>query len=544
MAEILINSILGGHSAASNFAAKDQFRTSLGIDPSLPLNDNLGDILANSATGLLRPSSIFPATGTLGKAVRWLTNSPKTTMTFVVDMNSSLYALNVDAKTFSAIADAGEFTSGATQGGQGSEYYDNFLYVAKDTDIGRYGPLNASDCTFNGSFWSSTLGKGALNFTTAGYPSSPVGIQYPQHVMHRHSDGKLYFADVSGGQGVIHYISTKKTTFEGDTDNGSTAAALTFGFGLFPTSIESYGTSLAIALYEGGSPAKLAFWDTTSQNFNSITWVEFPDPVITALKNVDGVLYIASSNVGGWGFRVSRYVGGNSIEEVAYVESGSSPTQAAMAGTAKRLVFGSNTSIPANAATVYSLGLQQSNLSKGLFSILSPLISGAGNYTVTALSFPSSTDATLNFFQYQPVIAWGSGTGTTTGIGIPGKGAYDATSSINTMWWSQMYKIGQPFQIKRIRIPLAQTLGAGMSIVPTLFFDNGIASQALTTINSTNFSNTAETGFGRVANIRLAGDGTNIMRGQTNFWLELKWGSTGLCIVDLPILIEFDVVPD
>ena len=372
----------------------------------------------------------------------------------------------------------------------------------------------------------------------------------------RHSDGKLYFADVVGNQGTIHVISTTKTTVEGDTDAGSAASKLTFGYGLFPTALESYGGNLVIALnegYDGGAwstgRAKVAFWDTTSASFNSIVWVEFPDTRITAMKNINGVLYVVSSNVTASatvhtdGFRVSRYVGGTTFEEVQYVENGSSPMPGAIDGDSKRLLFGSYTQVPTKAACVYSLGLQNSALGSGLFTPIRATVNetGTSGLSVTALELNRSGPA--RFGLDTPLIGWG---GATQGGGIDAAFDYFTYTygTVNAIFWSQLYKIGQPFEIKRIRIPLAQTIAPGMVVQPTLYFDDGISSQALRQINTNNIGTSAETGFGRVANIKTAGDGTNIMRGQNNFWLELTWSGGTLCTIGLPIIIDFDIIPD
>lgn len=543
MERITIDSILGGQSPTTHFSAADQFRASLGIDPALPIDDSgFGGVFSEVASGLLRPVGVSGFDGSViangNHAPYWFIGQPKTSLTYVYDIAGSAYSINNGFTATTALSDGGSLSSSSANG---AEYYDNYIYFAKNTDIARYGPLDGAP-VFNGTYWTGTLGKAAL--TNTSYPAEYYsGFSYPNHVLHRHSDGKLYIADVVGNQGTIHVISTSKAAVEGDTDNGSTANKLQFGYGLWPTAIESYGSSLAIALYEGVSTAvhqqraKIAIWDTTSANFNSITWVEFPDPLISAMKNVNGVLYVFSGNTQARGVRISRYVGGSTFQEVAYLEDSEPPLQGAVDGMSERLVWGSYTEIPETAPIVFSLGLQKASLSKGIFKTMRP--SGNSSTVITALRLANPNRTNNAAFSFSvPIVGWSD----LENNKLEKQGS--VYSNAASVFWSRQFNIGQPFEIKRIRIPLAQTLAAGMTITPKLYFDNGIASQTLTTIDSTAFPNNAETGFGRVANIKTAGDGTNIMRGQNSFWLELRWTGATLCTVDLPIIIDLEIIPD
>jgi len=548
MPTIRIDSILGGHSQASHISGKDQFLSSLGIDPSMPFIDTRNTKFSNKPSGVLRPTSCNELTvngaGTVINSVPyWIIPNPKDTNIYVYDGGGSVYTAS---GSIISLSDAGNMSS---SNGNGAEYYDNYLYLAKNTDIARYGPLNGSP-TFNGSYWQGTLSKAALSNTA--YPFTNGTGQMPNHVMHRHSDGKLYFGDVVGNQGAIHYISTTKTTVEGDTDNGSKINALKFGYGLWPTAIESYGQNLVIALAENSGltstitrnlRAKVAFWDTTSTSFNTITWVEFPDPIITGMKNVDGILYVVSGGINNArGFRISQYVGGTTFKEVMYFNDGYPPYAGALDGSSNRLLIGSQCESPVRAACAYSFGLKGASLGKGMFNVLNAVLdTGAGGAIATAVSLAVSQDLSYD----NPMVGWANGG---TGFGnngivcdfsagsVGGVGVYGATPSY---FWSQIYKIGQPFQIKRIRIPLSQAVAANMTITPTIYFDDGTQSQILTIINNTNFPNSEI-----VANIRTAGDGTNIIMGKNNFWIELKWSGTAFAAVELPIIIDFDIIPD
>ena len=525
---VTIESILGGQSLTTHFGTSDQFRSSLGIDPSQPIDINntanssiaSGVIVPIGSTSFTGDASLFP--------LMWLKTNPKSANVYAYASGGSVFTMDVASATLSALSD-GESMAAAT--GNGAAYYDNYMYFAKDTTIARYGPLNGSP-SFNGDYWVTTLSKAQLTNTT--YPGEKrLGILYPNHFLHRHSDGKLYVADVVGNLGTLHYIATSKTTVEGDTDNGSTFSKLTLGYGLWPTSIESYGPDLAIALYEGGAfasreeRAKIAFWDTTSTNFNKITWVEFPDQIITAMKNINGVLYVVSGNYNARGFRVSRFVGGYTFEEVWYSEVGEPCLGGAIDGTQARLLIGTLTTVPASDACVFSLGLQKGITGKGIFNVLR---SGANLSTaiVTALGLIKNAD----FNVFTPVIARSNSSGTSASAHRTDIQS-ENNSNANSVFWSQVYRIGQPFKIKKIRIPLAQAMAANMTIVPKIYFDDGVDTKTLTTINNTNYPSKK--------NIVIRPENAV---GDHNFWLELVWSGTVRCTVNLPITIEFELIDD
>lgn len=542
---IRIESILGGHAPMTHFAAPDQFRSSLAINPSLPITDSRTDSFGIASSGLLRPVASKAYTGYSGSRVNWLRGARGTTTIFVYDNVSSAYTITPNGTAATALSDAGTLSGGE---GNGLAYYDNYIYFATATNITRYGPLDGVP-GFVPSYWTGTLGKTAL--TNTAYPTlrlqSGFLLKMPNHVMHRHSDGRLYIADVVDNKGTIHFIQTTKTTVEGDTDNGSTYNKVQVGYGLVPTCLESYGSDLAIALYErsGASSgaghtsardtttrAKIAFWDTTATNVNKITWVEFPDQIITAMKNLNGILYVFSSSIEtGSGFRVSRFVGGYSFEEVYSSGVGNPPFPSGVDGTSKRLIFGSKTVIPENRGCVYSLGLEN-NVSSGLYNVASA--TGGSSTAVIAVMLPGGEhlDADMGFDT--PIYAWDE-SGGTKGIDYTNN-VTDYNDTVQE-WWSQMYRIGQPFKITKIRIPLAQAVAANMTVTPKIYTDEGYTVYTLTEINNTNDS-------GLYNIVRRSDSAGKPILGQHNFWLELRWTGSALCVVGLPITIEYELIED
>lgn len=541
--QIRIDSILGGHSRTTHFANRDQFRASVGIDPGSPLPGSAGSTYSSSKynvkpSGLIRPTRASALTGTMNQTPLWMKGARSSTTVYVLDARGSTYTYAQGDSTFTALSDKG-LTTGS---GNGMEYYDNYMYIATNTNIVRYGPLDGTPI-FNGNYWTGTLSLTALENNSYPYVLLPSGtsISLPNHYMHRHSDGKLYIADVVGNQGYLHYIKTTKTTVEGDTNSGSTYQALRFGYGLVPICMESLGSILVTALYERDSTAstnnigirgqttraKIAFWDTLSQNFNSITWVEFPDGLITAMKNVNGTLYVFSAPAEkNTGFRVSRYVGGSTFEEVWSSEDGLAPFPGAVDGVSSRLVFGSNTFIPKSTGCIFSLGLSANGISNGIFCPFSTSVSG--DLMVTSLLLPTFSGRGKGW-DY-PVFGSSdfSSTFKLEGFGVGG------ASNMNATWWSQLYRIGQRFKITKISIPLAEPLLSTSSITPTIYTDDGFG---------TSFAQTAITQANYGTKRTIVIHPTNVT-GESNFWLELDWGNEYQHTVSLPITIEYELIPE
>lgn len=515
---IRIESILGGQSPTTHFAAPDQFRASLGVDPGAAIDINYNTYSTHPG-GILQPVGITGSSNTTLGSIMWLEFEPKNGVLYAYDSRGSIF-------TGTNLTGLGDLNDGGNAYGNGMAYYDNYMYFATSTTVARYGPLNGTP-SFTDNYWVGTLGKTAL--TNPDYPEDFTLIRaYPNHVMHRHSDGKLYFADVVDGQGTLHYIKTTKTTVEGDTDNGSKYDALNFGYGLFVTDMESYEDFLVISLIEIDvnqkvpvKRAKVAFWDTTSENPNKITWVEFPDPLLTAVKNANGKLYFISGHRGGLGFRVSRYIGGNSFEEIHFSADGFPSFPGAVDAVGERLFFGSNAYTPAQAGCVYSLGLFASKLSTGLFNIMR---SRSVSSVITALVVDQSGGA--NMMDSYPIMAYDK----SANAGLEMAGLPDG--EYNSIWWSQLYKIGQPFKITKIRIPFTETLRLDSTITPKIWIDSGVSSTTLTPINATSWNSAAQSVVIRPQN--LVGD--------NDFWLELAWTLSDSVAVALPITIEYELL--
>lgn len=530
MATVTYDSILGGQAGTSNFAGRGQFYASLGIDPAQPIDDSDTNF-STIASGLLRPAASQKFSGTtVTSAPLWMKTNPKDSNVYVYDANGSAYTVDSTISTVTALADGGSLTGSL---GNGLEYNDNYMYFATNTDVKRYGPLNGAP-GFSSYF---VTGLGFTAMTNTVYPTTfKNNLAIPNHPMHRHSDGALYVGDVVGNRGAIHKIQTSFTAVEGDTNNGSFYYKLTFGYGLWPTAIETLGTDLAVALIEGSNtglrqmPAKIGFWDTISTAFNKITWVEFPDPLITAMKNVNGVLYVVSGSYQTRGFRISKFTGGYSFSEVFYSEVGEPCLQGAIDATLDRCVFGSHTTIPESDGCVFGIGLQKRLLSNGVFNVMRST-GGTSSTNVTAVCFADATE--MGF--YAPIIGWTQAGDGSTGVshGLDKQGTqYNNAPSV--MWFPKT-RIGAPFVINSIHIPFTKPMAANMIVTAKLYSDDGASSQTLQVINNTTYPNSEKS----TKTLRNIG-----FRGEQNFWLELRWTGSALLTLGLPVKVDFEVMPD
>lgn len=499
-----IDSIFAGLSETQYFAGKGQFHASIGIDPDMPVNDT-----DKRLSGYLRPTSMEKISSTtITNAPLWLVTNPKDTNTYVYDAGGKVYTLD----TSLVVTALNSGTALTTSSGNGADYYDNYLYFAKNTDVCRYGPLNGAP-TFTQDYWTNALSKTALTNTT--YPSVR-GKTLPNHVMHRHTDNKIYICDVTtGNKGVLHYIKTLKTTVEGDTNDGSSQVALDFGYGYYPTSIETYETNLVVALVEGVStgvkqkPAALTFWDTTSTTFSKLIQIEFPDPLITAIKNINGALYVWSGNANG-GVRLTRFYGGYAYEELFYFEEGYPPLQGAVDGEMNRIVWGGVTTYPESSVSVFARGSKSAKLGTGIQNILKTTSTGDNGY-VSCVKYLQATSNSVR----QPIVGWKDDAG---------QGLDKSSTTYGTsVYRSEVFRIGRPFQIRKIRIPLAQAVASNMTATVKIYTDNGTTSTTIATINNTTYPSKKCVAIYPQVN------------GEQDFFIEIRWTGTALMTVALPI---------
>lgn len=387
---ITIDSIDGGWTDAQYVASQSTYDSSVAIDPDFAIGSQI------KTSGAIIPVVYekFSSTNVSGYP-KWLITDIK---------DELLYAYMSDGKfvsysnTLGSETLVGTPTSGA---GNGAAYYNNYIYLATPTDISRYGPISNSPSLAN-TVWTSTWSLTALTNTT--YPSLR-GTPIPNHPMHLHVDNYLYVGDVVAGQGVIHKIKTKKTTYEGDTNDGSAFNSLDLPFGYYPTDIESYGTDVAIIAIKTSSTvlnqgkSMLFLWDGTSDSYYRAT--PLPDPLATAMLNHNGILYIWTGNAVN-GVRLSHYIGGDSVKEDVYLEEGTPPFAGAVDALGNRIAWGAWMTYPTDCASVFSYGSKKENITTSLHNVARATSTGT-TPLITALKYVQQSSNV----QPKVIIGWG-----------------------------------------------------------------------------------------------------------------------------------------
>ena len=522
-----IKSILSGQTPTNYLGDDNSFNTSIAIDPDLPVGSDI------KTSGILVPSRYEKFSGTeIDGFPNWIVTNNKTANTFVYTSAGKLHSFNssivMRATDEASTALPITITGGA---GNGAVYYNNFIYLAEATDISQYGGMDqgASIAKTENVWTGAKFGKTALANTT--YPTLQ-GVVIPNHPMHVHTDNSCYIGDVIAGQGVIHRMNTKKTTIEGDT-NGTTVPsaynALDLPFGYYPTDIESYGTDLVIAAIRTTSSstinqgsAALFFWDPTNTD-TFYRQVQLPDPIVTALLNVNGILKIWSGNSVN-GVRLSRYIGGETISEEAYQEEGVPPFAGAVDAQGSRVVWGGFTTYPESSASVMAYGSKNDSLPKGRHNIVRATSAGA-TPNINSLKFVQQADN----ISPRLIVGWGDAS-------AKGLDKLSTTAAYNSVIRSKPFNINKEFILTRLTIPLAGAVDSNTTVTVKVFMDDASDSVTLATINNTNYS-------GKRKVLYKASELTSA-KGENNFYIEIKWTGTTSMPVLLPIEMEVDVKDD
>jgi hypothetical protein len=143
---LTIDSIYGGQAPTKFFGKKGQFNSTIGIDPDFPISDSDTEI-----SGFIRPTAMEKFTGTtITGSPMWIATDPKDANIYIYDTDGKVY------NTTSALGTPTLLTTLSTASGNGMEYYDNAMYIARNTDIARYTPLNGTP-GFTTSYWVTTM---------------------------------------------------------------------------------------------------------------------------------------------------------------------------------------------------------------------------------------------------------------------------------------------------------------------------------------------------------------------------------------------------
>lgn len=530
---ITIDSILGGISRGYFPERENQFHASIAINPY----ESLGSNLPKRSTGFLMPTGYAKFSGTeIAIHPKWIIKSPK--LNGNVDPFTYYYSgtkfgafelTSVDGGTMQTADNANTpntmpFTlSGGTPAGNGAAYYNNFVYIAKGTDVSRYGPINNATGLDASNGVNEDVWTGSELGTQTAIVDTTYPISMPNHPMHVHTDNKLYFGDVLNGQGIIHYIKTKKGTYEGDTNDGSLYNALDLPFGYLPTDIESYGKDLVILAMQtthanvNQGNAALFFWDTFSDTF--YRQIPLFDPLATSLINNNGILRIFTGMSGG-GVRCSKYIGGSSVETEFIFEEGIPPFAGAVEGMGEAIVFPINITYPETAACIFTWGGKGSPFEPVLNNIGQASDQGQANTKIYSLAQVLHTQ----HFEV-PKFVFGWYRSSTTG----GLDEYSNTKSV-AVYRSNFFHIGRRFQITKLSLRFAEDVLSNNTLIPKIFFDDidVDATVTLDTINSSSATNAISFTYSPIDNAI----------GDHNFFIELRWSGSVTFPVQLPITIE------
>lgn len=536
--KLTIDGIEGGLSLTTyGPSQKNSYDGAFGIDPDFrsAISSKTGGAITPAAyakfSGAGLATSSYPA---------WIMTTPKdsSSYVYVYATGGEFLRYTYAAPSYGTETALTTPTSGA---GNGMAYYNNYIYLATPTDIARYGPLNNSPSLTQTVWTGATLGsQTALNNTTfPTFNNAGATVSMPNHAMHVHTDGFLYVCDVIStayattaleGKGVLHRISTSKTTDEGDTNNGSAYNVLELPFGWYPVAIESWGTDLAILAMPGTNltamtlsrgNSVLFLWDT----FASIPYkqITLPDPIASAIKNVNGQLFIWSGNTT-QGVRISTYNGGEGVTQRALLADSITPAQGNVGSYGDKAFFGGFVSYPApiltQQACVYSIDSKISELPHSAIHVPAVTSNGSSQPIATAVGILTMDN------MIRPTPVFGYGDSATSGI------VNFKTSNTQFSYFRMRWEIGRPFSVRSVRLALDQAITSGVSITPWLLVDNNATDQALTTANNTNNPGEKVITWKRpeIASV-----------GQENLTLQLVFSGTVAASVVFPVEVEIDV---
>lgn len=521
MAQVQITGVTGGLSSSPYLFSKGQFLNAVGIDPDTALTDDANDFLAS---GVLRPTAFadFSGANVTGTA-KWITTNPKNSKIYALLDNGRFVSYDSDFTNETLIATASTCT------GNGLAYYNNYIYVFRNTDVDRYGPLDGTPSYSTGVWTGATLGsQTALNNTT--YPTMRDSVTMPNHVAFVHSDGALYFCDFVNGQGVIHKIKTSKTTDEGDTNNGSSYNVLDLPFGYYPTCITNLGTSLVIGAIQTTNStiiqgkASLFTWNAIASSFSA--QIPISDPIVSAVENANGFVYVFSGGLSDNGYRVGYIAGSSTVKGIYTSSDGHAPLAGALDASGDKLYWGTTkkvmtTSTPEYYGVVISLNSKHPRLPLGLQVPAKASFSATSSNGAVA-SVKIVQQDSLSF--QKPIFGWKSG----SSYGIDKQSTTYGTS----IFHAPTVQVGRKHIIRSIRLNLAQAVAANMTITATVFTDNfsGSSTGSTRTINNTNYANSERVIEWKDVDINVV----------NNFVLELRWSGTALAPIMLPITMEVE----
>lgn len=494
---------------------------SLGIDPEYPLG-SFNNWPADAAV----PTCYAPdgdAREFISDAPMFIASACESGGVWVLDANGSLSCYNgLSLGGGVGIGNPGGAPIGnPCSAGNGMVVYNDYVYCATFTDIYRHGRISQTAPAF-AQYWTTTLAMSAL--TNTNYPATRT-VHYPNHFLHKHTDGYVYVADYDGERGRIHRFIT-------DSDGTGGAAewkVLSLPPKMMPFSMASYGTDLAIvcspdARYAlGGIPIGQAsgtvyLWDAVSGNrfYRAIPTSEL---MVTAAINHNGALKVFAGNLDN-GCRLLQYMGGETFSEIARTKYGSPPFAGAVDVSGDAVLWGQAvTDYPTYYAGVMQYGRRRSARKSTLNCIA--LLPSTDQYQIpSAIKVLSRSSRT-------PFVGWRDDTDRNivreTGTAFKGFLALPPVV------------VGKKFRVRRIRFGLTSAVAAGTSIAVTVYTDGWgttwNATAGLLDVNATNFPNSD-----RHIDFR---DLT--ITGNTDFVVAFTFAGTANTGIIPPVTVEYEV---
>lgn len=508
-----INQILKGICSMENYCAETEYLGGIGIDPDMPKTDS-----DKKSSGFIRPTSQeVLSTLTTSQIPLWIITNPKNKDVYIHFSNGNIYKTDAsytapalydstatgkgngacyydNACYFASNNDISRiyFNANGTIHSFMNNFWSTFVaqflnktawvtlthYVKnEEVSINNYNYIclknhtsGVFDTDLNNGYWvKSGLAYAALSNNT--YPSIN-GVEIPNHCLFSHKGSRaMYIADVipsdygnteNRGKGCIHKVKTKHgNNLEGEVVDNVNYNALDLQWGMFPIAISEYQGNIVVGAIEGKdvntnqSKARMYVWDGLKSSYDLD--IPLPDPLITALRNVNGSLYVFTGHYSG-GCRVLRYLGGYSFEEVYYNESEYPPLQGAVDDLLTRIIWGtteiikdvylSGTTVSTRELRTPCVKSHRSKIQKipmGVHPIIKSNATGVTSY-VTAVKYIKQS----SFEDMQPLIG---SKGTDNCYLEKPSTTYTSGNMIKT----ELVKIGQDFTIESIEIPLCQT---------------------------------------------------------------------------------------
>jgi hypothetical protein len=311
-------------------------------------------------------------------------------------------------------------------------------------------------------------------------------------------------------------------------------------FGYRPVCAASLGTSIVIGAIQTTNSgiiqgkASLFFWDAANSPRSFYNQIDLDDPLVTALRNINGILHVFSGNVTTGsdtanGYQISVYIGGQSLRQIYSSAVGSSPLHYAISSVGQRIVWGTfaqvrgtSGSAPSYYAVLMALGSKDSRLQSGAHCIAKASCDATASDGWVTCILKAQQDS----YSYPKfIIGWRDANGS-------GLDKQSTTYGV-AVYQSQNFVVNRPFTVKKIRVPLGAAVAASMTITPKLLLDNFSSEDAtgLTVINNTNYPD---------------GDRYIVyepnVSGKTNFCLEFAWSGTALLPITVPIEIDVETI--